>query len=103
MIEQMIADLREDANVLRRTGHTHDAATYDRILDNLVATTELEEVLTWLSEEDAMLRSGRGKAWLRSRFAEWERRGHAKMARSTAIIPIGRAITTSAVADTNGM
>lgn len=79
MIDQVFADLREDANVLRRTGHTPDAETYDRILDKLAATTEVEEVLTWLSEDDAMLRSGRGRAWLRSRFTEWETRGHAKM------------------------
>lgn len=78
-LEQVLADLREDANVLRRTGHSREAETYDRILESLSATTELEEVLTWLSEEDAMLRSGRGKAWIRSRYPEWERRGHAKM------------------------
>ena len=79
MIEDVIADLREEANVLRRTGNVKQAETYDRILD--VLTPELEELTTWLSEDDAMLRSGRGKAWLRARFDEWEKRGHAKQER----------------------
>ncbi len=38
------------------------------------------EYLTWLSETDAMLQSGRSREWLRSRFPEWERAGHARSA-----------------------
>jgi hypothetical protein len=78
VIEQVIADLREEANVLRKTGNTKQAETYDRILAELKKAPELEELVTWLSEEDAMFTSGKGKQWLRSRFCEWEERGHAK-------------------------
>ncbi len=78
MIEQVLADLREDANVLRRTGHKHDAETYDRILAALINEAEFEELVTWISEKDAKLRSGKGDAWFRARFDDWERRGHAK-------------------------
>jgi hypothetical protein len=41
-------------------------------------TDAAEDWLTFLSEPDAMLRSGHGERWLRSRFAEWAAQGHAE-------------------------
>ncbi len=55
-LEQLLADWRGDAQALRRRGH----------------------YLRWLSEDDALLRSGRSHGWLRSQFPDWERAGHAR-------------------------
>lgn len=76
-LAQILADLRGDAAVLRRSGHAEQAVAREQIADDVTAAAE--EWLTFLSESDAMLRSGRTKDWLRSRFAEWERDGHARL------------------------
>lgn len=76
LLEQVLADNRGDAAVLRRKGHTHDADVIERLCDEIAEASH--EYLTWLSEGEAMLRSGRSKVWLRSQFPEWERQGHAR-------------------------
>lgn len=75
-LEQVLADSREDAEVLRRRGHVHDAELMTKICDEIAAAAE--DYLMWVSEEDAMLRSNRSREWLRSQFPEWERLGHAR-------------------------
>ena len=75
-LEQVIADWRENAQVLRRTGHQHDGDLIDQLLDEVVSASE--EFVTWLTEDDAMLRSGRARTWLRSRWPQWAAQGHAK-------------------------
>lgn len=77
-LQQVITDWRGDAAVLRRAGHTADAALREKMADEVAEAAH--EYLTWLSETDAMLQSGRSREWLRSRFPEWERAGHAKAA-----------------------
>lgn len=72
----MIADWRASAQASRRTGHASTAELVEQILREVAAAAE--EYLRWLSEDDAMLRSGKRRAWFRKRFAEWER---AEMAR----------------------
>ena len=76
-LEQVLADAREDAKVLERAGHVRDA----RLLGGLVERVAhaAADYLVWLNEREAHLRSGRSVAWLRSRFPEWERQGHAKL------------------------
>lgn len=75
-LEQVLADERGDAQVLRRNGHGRDADLAERICDKVAAAAE--EYLRWLSEEDARLRSGWSVTRLRSHFGEWERQGHAR-------------------------
>lgn len=75
-LEQVLADARGDAAVLRRAGHTADAQLIERICDQVANAAE--DYLRWLTEEDAALRSGRSLTWIRSRFSEWEREGHAR-------------------------
>jgi len=76
VLEQVLADWRGDAQVLRRRGHEHDAALIERICEEVARAAD--EYLRWVSEEDAMLRSSRSRDWLRSQFPEWERMGHAR-------------------------
>ena len=71
-LEQVLADELKDAAVLRRRGHEHDASLIERIVDRVRAASE--EYVTWLSESEAMMRSGRSSGWLRARFVEWQSR-----------------------------
>lgn len=73
----ILADLRSDAAVLRRSGHKSEADMCERIASDVAGAAE--EWITFLSEADAIIRSGRSKGWLRGRFAEWERDGHARL------------------------
>jgi len=75
-LEQVLADWRGDAQVLRARGHEHDAEVIEEFADQVREAAH--EYLTWLNESEARLRSGRSTAWLRARFANWERQGHAK-------------------------
>lgn len=76
-VEQVLADTREDAEVLRRRGHVHDAELMTKICDQFAAA--LEDYLTWLKEPKARVQSGHATAWLRARFAQWESQGHARL------------------------
>lgn len=76
-LEQVLADWRDSAQASRRTGHGPTAELVERIVHDVEEATE--EYRRWLSEDDAMLRSGKRRAWFRSRFAEWERSDNARM------------------------
>lgn len=75
-LEQILAEARADAAVLRRTGHEHDAALIERFVKDVEVSAE--EWLRWLSENDARLRSGLSSRTLRRRFSEWARSGNAR-------------------------
>lgn len=75
-LEQVIADWRGDAQVLRSRGHAHDAKLLEDCADQV--TSSAEDYLRFLSEADAELRSNVSKAWLRGRFPQWEAMGHAR-------------------------
>lgn len=76
-LEQVLADYREDAQVLRAHGHGHDAQLIEKILHDVeLATVDVRE---WLSEGEARLRSGKSAGWLRARFPEWAAAGHARL------------------------
>ena len=75
-LEQLLADWRGDAQVLRRQGHGPEAEQLEQFAD--AVTRVAEDYLRWLSEDEARLRSGRSSGWLRSQFPEWERAGHAR-------------------------
>jgi len=59
--------------------HQNDAELIDAICDDVARAAE--DYMSFLSETDAMLRSGRAAGWLRARFAEWLEQGHAKKRR----------------------
>jgi hypothetical protein len=75
-LESVLADKREDAAVLRRLGHAHDADLIEGICDAFAAAAE--DYLRWLNEGDAMLQSGWSADKLRRQFPAWERLGHAQ-------------------------
>jgi hypothetical protein len=74
-LEQVLADRRGAAAVLRANGHPHDADLIEAVCDEVAGAAH--EYVTRLSEAEAMLRSGRSRVWLRSRFPEWEAQGNA--------------------------
>jgi hypothetical protein len=76
-IEAVIADARSNAQVLRASGHERQADYIETILDRVARAAE--PFTTWLSETDAVLRSGHSAPWLRQRFARWEKQGCARM------------------------
>lgn len=73
---QLLADWRGEAAVLRRRGDARAAELLEQCATEV--DTVAADYLTWLSETEAMLRSGRARPWLRTRFAEWQREGHAR-------------------------
>jgi hypothetical protein len=75
--EQIIADWRGDAQVLRSRGHGHDADLLEKCADEMDAG--LGGFLKWLSEGEAMLKSGRSKDYFRNHFAEWSALGLAEL------------------------
>ncbi len=75
-LEQILADWSEDAQVLRRRGHRHDAELMEQFVHDIKRAAE--PFLVWLSEKDAQIRSGRSLRWLRSQFPDWETEGHAR-------------------------
>jgi len=75
-LEQLLADWRGDAQVLRRRGHDREADQMERFAEAVARAAE--DYLRWLSEDEALLRSGRSRGWLRSQFPDWQRAGHAR-------------------------
>ncbi|HEX6924264.1 MAG TPA: hypothetical protein VF167_02485 [Longimicrobiaceae bacterium] len=75
-LEQVLADAREEAAVLRKHGQGAIADALERLCNDVDDATE--EYRSWLSEQEAMLRSGKGVAYLRNRFGAWQRQGLAR-------------------------
>ncbi|MGH7510905.1 MAG: hypothetical protein ACREMZ_15745 [Gemmatimonadales bacterium] len=75
-LEQVLTDWRGEAQVLRSHGHKVQADSIEKLCEEVARAAQ--EFLEWVSEEDAMRRSRRGRGWLRSRFRDWERAGHAR-------------------------
>jgi hypothetical protein len=78
-LEQVLADTRSDIQAYRRGGVTQ--VSVDRLAElcEHVRSTALPYI-TWLSEAEAMLYTGKSRAWLRQRYVAWERDGHARNA-----------------------
>lgn len=75
-LTQRLADILEEAAVLER----NDGAFSIARVRQFVADVKMDaaEYLTWISEKQAMIRSGHKEPWFRQRFPEWERQGHAR-------------------------
>ena len=76
LLEQVIADRRSEAAVLRRHGQTAIADALESFADDVAESAH--PFLEWLTETDAMLHSGHSEEWLRKRFPAWERQGLAR-------------------------
>jgi hypothetical protein len=75
--EDVLADLRGEAAVLRRAGHVNQADRDLALAEKLVAS--MPEYFAWLTEEQAATYTGHNGDWLRARFTAWEARGLAKL------------------------
>lgn len=73
---EVLADYREDAAVLRRNGQEAQAHSLERMAQDV--SEAARDYLLFLSEDDAALRSGHTERWLRARYREWAKAGHAK-------------------------
>jgi len=78
---EVLGDERGQAAVLRANGHDHDAKIIERICDRFAEAAH--EYLNFLSEPEAMLRTGKSERQMRRLYAELEARGHAKRIGST--------------------
>jgi hypothetical protein len=75
-LEQVLADAREEANVLRVHSHRAQAESIDKVC--AAVATMMADYLTWLNEADAELYTGLKTPALRARFASLQQRGLAK-------------------------
>ena len=76
-LEQVIADARGELPVLERRNGSWGSKDIREFIDRVAAAAE--EWLTWLSESDAAIRSGYSEVWLRGRFEQLRRDGHARV------------------------
>lgn len=75
-LEQVLADARGEAAVLRSHGHKAQADSVEKVCEAVTAAAY--EYLNWLSEAEARLRSGHSTEFLRARFARWLEQGLAR-------------------------
>jgi hypothetical protein len=68
-LEQVLADELGDVPVLRKHGQDAIADAIERVCRRVADATE--DYRKFLSESDAMLRSGKTRTWLRAHFGQW--------------------------------
>lgn len=73
---EVLADERGAAAVLRAKGYVHDAELIEKLCDRFQAAAQ--RYLHFMSEPNAMLRTGNSERQMRRLFAELEPRGDAK-------------------------
>lgn len=76
-LAQVLVAWRSDAGVLKRHKQHALAAQLEQCAEAVERAAA--DWLTWLSESDAMIRSGKTREWLRAKFSEWQRDGHARV------------------------
>lgn len=67
--DQVLANWRESAAILRAHGHVMQADSLTRFADEIADS--LRDYLFWLSEAEACLRSGKRASWFRARWTDW--------------------------------
>jgi hypothetical protein len=75
-LEQVLADARGDAAVLRRSGNVGQAEYVEALCDRL--SDAAGDYLRWLSEGDAFLKSGLAPRTLHRRFRDLQECGLAR-------------------------
>lgn len=76
-LEEVLARWRSDAAVLRRNDIKANASVLERCHHEVELAAA--DYLTWLTEEQAMDKSGRTRDWLRTRWGGWQMDGNAKL------------------------
>ena len=74
-LEQVLADLQDDAKVAKRLGHVHDAELLERAVREVKGAART--YLLWLNESEAKLWSGMSLRWLRAEYPKLEAIGFA--------------------------
>ena len=100
-LEDLLTELTDDAKVLANHGDERAAKLIGAIVKRV--RDAAEDYLTWLSEDDATLRSNHARRWFRNQFATWAAEGNAKKERGRyyyrmCIVP-QRANVSAAYAD----
>ncbi len=75
-LEDVLADYRGQAQVLRHRGHRAEADTIEEFADAVAKSAR--DYIDWLTEDEAALASGKSVLWFRHRFREWEDGGLAR-------------------------
>lgn len=75
-LEEIIETTRAELRVLRKWGFKDVADPFEELVKRVEAATY--EYRTFVTEKDAVMRTGKSVPWLRSRFSEWERQGNAR-------------------------
>lgn len=72
-LNQVLADARGEAAVLRSHGHVLQAESIEKVVEAVAGA--MDDYLTLLTESEAMLFTGRKQPYLRDRFWDWQHRG----------------------------
>lgn len=75
-LEHVLTEARGELPLLRKRRGMWTADDVEQFVDRIAEAAH--EYLTFVSERDAMIRSNRSVAWLRTRYANWEREGNAR-------------------------
>lgn len=75
-LEQVLADFREEAAILRANSQGAQAASIERVCE--VVRNCMASYLDWMSEDEARLWSGWSRTRLRAHFPQWETQGLAE-------------------------
>lgn len=75
---EVLADWREQATILAAHGHQAQAESIRSVCDAVAAAEGIAAFLDYLTESDAMSKSGKGRQWLRARFPGWLEQGLAR-------------------------
>ena len=75
-LNQVLADFREEAAILHANGVPAQAQTLIRVLD--AVSHAAVDYLSWLSEGEAQLRSGKGATFFRAHRQVWAEEGLAE-------------------------
>jgi len=78
-LEAVLAEWVADAAVLRRQGYREHAERLERMRQQVADAAE--DLLRFLPESNAMLKSSRSAEWLHGHFAGWEQSGDARKER----------------------
>ena len=76
--ERVIADALDRARVLRAEGHVAQAGSIETVCAELRKSPLVADLETWISETEAVLRSGKSRAYFYDRRDQWAEDGYAE-------------------------
>jgi hypothetical protein len=78
-LEEVLAGWRADAVVLRRNDEKAKASLLERCSHDVESAAA--DYLSWLTEEKAIIKSGKSREWLRKRWDKMRMDGNARLNR----------------------